>query len=67
MAGKGKPRIPKKDDRVTARGQNGVFVIYGIDSSLRTVELKQIGGNLALSTIPWRALTFLDEEYTIHS
>ena len=47
MAGKGKPRIPKKDDRVTARGQNGVVVIYGIDSSLRTVELKQIGGNLA--------------------
>jgi hypothetical protein len=64
VASKRRKRIPKKGDRVTAHGQNGVFVIYSIDNSLCCVELKLIGGDFALSSIPWRALTFLDEQYT---
>jgi hypothetical protein len=56
-----KNRIPKKGDHVTAVGQKGAFVVYSIDSSIYTVELKQIGEEFALTTIPWEALTFLDE------
>jgi hypothetical protein len=57
-----KNRVPKKGDRVSAAGQKGTFVIYGKDAGLQTVELKLIGGDLALSSIPWSALTFLDRE-----
>jgi hypothetical protein len=56
-----KKRIPKMGDRVTALGQDGTFVVSGVDSSLQTVELKMIGNDFALSTIRWGALTFLDE------
>jgi hypothetical protein len=54
-------RIPKKGDRVAALGHSGAFVIYSLDISLRTAELRRIGSTFALSTIPWEALTFLDE------
>jgi hypothetical protein len=57
-----KKRIPKLDDRVAVLGHNGAFVIWGVDGDLRTVELKPIGSHFALSAIPWRALTFLDQE-----
>jgi hypothetical protein len=56
-----KKRIPKKGDRVSALGQNGTFVVSDVDRELWTVELKMIGHDFALSTIPWGALTFLDE------
>jgi len=58
---RGKRRIPKIGDRVAALGQNGAFVIYSINNSLRTAELKLIGHDFALSSIPWGALTFLEE------
>ena len=54
-------RIPQKGDRVAALGHSGAFVIYGLDTSLCTAELKLIGGDFALSSIPWGALAFLDE------
>jgi hypothetical protein len=57
-----KTRIPKKGDRVAALGHNGAFVVYSINISVRSAELKLIGHDLALSSIPWGALTFLDEE-----
>ena len=57
-----KKRIPKLDDRVAVLGHTGPFVISSVDGDLRTVELKPIGRHFALSTIPWRTLTFLDEE-----
>ena len=57
-----KKRIPKLDDRVAVLGHTGAFVISSVDGDLRTVELKPIGRHFALSTIPWRALTFLDDE-----
>ncbi len=53
-------RKPKNADLVTARGKTGTFVIYGVDESLQTAELKLINGDLRLSSIPWDALTFLD-------
>jgi hypothetical protein len=56
-----KKRVPKKGDRVAARGHNGTFVVSAVDSTLRTAELKMIGHDFALSLIPWRALTFVDE------
>ncbi len=55
---KWKTRIPKIGDRVTAVGQNGTFVVYSVDSRLRCAELKLIGHDSALSSIPWGALTF---------
>jgi hypothetical protein len=57
-----KNRIPKKGDRVIAAGHDGAFVIYGIDAVIQSAELRLIGGDFALSSIPWRDLTFLDEE-----
>lgn len=57
-----KTRIPKIGDRVAALGRNGAFVVYSIDGDLRCVELKLIGKELRLSTIPWKELTFLDKE-----
>jgi hypothetical protein len=57
-----KKRIPKLVDRVAVLGHSGAFVISSVDSDLRTVELKPIGRHFALSAVPWRALTFLDEE-----
>lgn len=56
-----KNRIPEKGDRVTAAGHEGVFVVYNLDDSLEVAELKQIGRDLALSTVPWRTLTFLEK------
>jgi hypothetical protein len=56
-----KNRFPKRGDRVAALGHSGAFIVYSIDSSIHTVELKQIGEEFALTTIPWEALTFLDE------
>jgi hypothetical protein len=56
-----KKRLPNKGDRVAALGQHGTFVVSQVDSTIQTVELKMIGRDFALSTIPWRALTFLDE------
>jgi hypothetical protein len=56
-----KTRIPKIGDRVAALRQNGAFVVYCIDRDLRCVELKLIGQELRLSSIPWKDLTFLDK------
>jgi hypothetical protein len=33
-----------------------------VDKSLRTAELKLMGGDLRLSSMPWHVLTFLDNE-----
>jgi hypothetical protein len=57
-----KSRPPKEGDRVVVLGHTGAFVISDLDCDLRTVELKAIGHEFALSTVPWSALTSLDEE-----
>jgi hypothetical protein len=55
-----KNRVPKKGDRVAIRGEKGAFVVYDVDDRLECAELKQIGRELALSSIPWTKLTFLN-------
>ena len=55
-------RVPKNGDRVTARGEQGKFVIYGVDVDLKTVELKLVEGDLKLSSMPWDVLTFIDKQ-----
>jgi hypothetical protein len=57
-----KKRIPKQGDQVVALGHKGAFVISSVDGDLCTAELKPTGTGFAFSTIPWRTLTFLDEE-----
>jgi hypothetical protein len=59
-----KKRIPKKGDRVTAAGNEGVFTVYSVDSSLRSVDLQQQGSDLRLATIPWDSISFPDSEDT---
>jgi hypothetical protein len=55
-------RIPKKDDRVTVVGHEGVFVVYSVDHDLHSADLQQLGSDLRLATIPWDSITFLDAE-----
>jgi hypothetical protein len=57
-----KKRSPKTGDRVMALGETGTFVIYSVDKSLRTAELKLMGGDLRLSSMPWDVLTLFDKE-----
>jgi hypothetical protein len=59
---KEKARIPKKGDRVTAVGQEGVFAVYSVDRTLRSADLKQLESDLRLASIPWESITFLDAE-----
>lgn len=58
---KRKKRIPKIGDHVSVEGHKGAFIVSSIDSNTESAELKQIGHDLALSTIPWEDLIFLDE------
>ena len=55
-----KNRIPTIGDRVTALGQKGTFVVYSIDRDVQCAELKLIGKELRLSSIPWSSLTLLE-------
>jgi hypothetical protein len=57
-----KKRIPKIGDRVAMPEENGAFLIYMVDSYLGTAELKLIGHDFALSSVPWNTMTFLDED-----
>ncbi len=56
-----KARIPKKGDRVSVQGRNGVFVVSRIDVDGLTADMKQIGRDLTLGTVSWTELTFIDE------
>jgi hypothetical protein len=53
-------RVPKKGDRVAALGHHGTFVVSDVDKTIEAVELRMIGRGVALSTIPWATLTYLD-------
>jgi hypothetical protein len=58
-------RIPKKGDRVTIVGQEGVFAVHSVDGNLRSADLQQLGSDLRLASIPWDSITFLDAEKRI--
>jgi hypothetical protein len=51
----------KRATRVAMQGEKGTFVVYDVGGSLECAELKLIGHELAMSSIPWSKLTFLDE------
>jgi hypothetical protein len=53
-----KQRVPQIGDRVTVIGQSGEFKVSGVDAMVESVELKQVGQDFALSTIPWDSLRF---------
>jgi hypothetical protein len=59
---KKKMPIPKKGDRVAVTGRKGSYVVFLVDESLQVADLKQIGGDERLATIPWNTLAFVDEE-----
>lgn len=52
-------RIPEIGERVSVIGEPGEFLVTSVDSNAEAVELKQIGNDLALSTIAWDSLTIL--------
>ena len=58
---KKKKRTPKKGDRVTTTLNEGTFTVYGVDRTLRSVDLAQVGSGLRLASIPWRSIKFLNE------
>jgi hypothetical protein len=49
--------LPKIGDRVTVVGEAGEFTVSAVNSKAESVELRQIGQDFALSTIPWDFLT----------
>ncbi len=49
--------LPKIGDRVTVVGEVGEFTVSAVNSKAESVELRQIGQDFALSTIPWDSLT----------
>jgi hypothetical protein len=57
----GESRVPKLDDRVVARGHNGVFTVLAVHVNRRTVDLKLTGSSTGeLINVPWRRLIFFD-------
>ena len=56
-------RIPRKHDRVTALGHNGVLVIVDVDKKSKSVDLQFVTGDgPVIRGVPWTALRYMDEE-----
>jgi hypothetical protein len=55
-------RFPQKGDRVEAIGREGVFVVVGVQENPNLADLRPLKGGPVQKAIPWRTLTFLDEE-----
>ncbi len=56
-------RIPKKHDRVTAEGHNGVLVVVDIDEKSKSADLQFVTGDGPIvAGVPWTALRYMDEE-----
>ena len=55
-------RFPQKGDRVGAIGREGVFVVIGVHENPNMADLRPLKGGPVQKGIPWRTLTFLDEE-----
>ncbi len=56
------PRLPQKGDRVSTPKLKDVFVVVDVRENPNVVNLRLLKGTLMLKDIPWRMLTFLDEE-----
>ena len=55
-------RLPQKGDRVGASGREGIFVVIGVHENPNMADLRPLKGGRLQKGIPWRTLTFLDEE-----
>jgi hypothetical protein len=54
-------RVPKRGERVTLKGQGGIFAVLTIHNDLHTVDLKLIGRTgSVLKDIPWEVLSFIN-------
>lgn len=57
----GSGRVPRRGERVTLKGESGIFAVLRIHNQLQTVDLKLIGRTGAvLKDIRWEALSFLN-------
>ena len=56
-------RIPRKHDRVTAQGHNGVLAVVDVDKKSKTADLQFVTGDgPVMRGVPWTALRYMDEE-----
>ena len=55
-------RVPRNGDRVTTPKLNEVFLVVDVKENPRLADIRLLNGTLMLRNIPWRMLTFLDEE-----
>ena len=51
-------RAPKKGDRVTVHGRNGVFAVVEVRRIPNVVDLQPLKGGPIEKAIPWASLTF---------
>ncbi len=57
------PRIPRKHDRVTALGHNGVLVVVDVDNQSKSADLQFVTGDGPMvEGVPWTDLRYMDEE-----
>jgi hypothetical protein len=57
-------RIPKKNDSVTVEGRKGRFLVIGIDSINKTVEVRTTSASFSASfvvfkDVPWATVSYL--------
>jgi hypothetical protein len=56
-------RIPKKHDRVTTQGHNGVLAVVAVVKKSKTADLQFVTGDgPVVQGVPWTALQYMDEE-----
>jgi len=56
-------RSPKKHDRVTAQGHDGVYVVVDVNEGAKTVSLQTVTGNGPVITgVPWTTLAYMGDE-----
>jgi len=56
-------RVPKKHDRVTAQGYNGVFAVLDVDAKSKTADLQFVTGDgPVVRGVAWTTLSYMDKE-----
>jgi hypothetical protein len=56
-------RVPRKHDRVTTQGRDGVFTVVDVQPDLKTVDLQTVTGDgPVLTGVPWTSLSYMDKE-----
>ena len=57
------PRVPRKHDRVTALGHNGVLVVVDVDKKSKSADLQFVTGDgPVVEGVAWTDLRYMDEE-----